>query len=577
LIKNEDYSDANMVQAMNEVFLNLVNSQYWKLIDAGDMVPGTNEAEVLLSSIKLAKSHHKAVLNDFEYVCVAMYEQVHKLSVSRSFVGDEMHRLNGFASTSWWSQRSVAAFVDSSVFNTVIMVAIVSNAVFIGMEDGFQNQDNEADAGWLIADLCFSFIFIIEFLLKFWGLRCAYFRDNWNCLDFALVLLSIGSNVLGILADVSTDVSSESRLIRVSRIFRVMRLMKLFRLLSLFRVVKAKLMRLEFSAEVAKHFQTITVLSCFIKAHMNSHREMWMFFGNDNKVDMPELARVVIDSQVQAYKAMSLAADSVQCLNRAMLEEATIMKKSTELAEHLNHIVLDARKHGVVTSREAESVLHPVRTHLKDMQTRIRQKHFGYVNRNRDSHISGHSHISGQSNVSPIRSEEAADPSPKHQTSEGSASQSQKMKQVRVEESMIGIVPSSSQPPDINHADPPLPHGKSVQSLDDGVEAIGAMATQTEGAGTTPSHWAKDGSSSYFCLPTNSHKLGREKSEAFAIGAFSSSSNDPFSSSSNEPFMSPCNQTLPNMEEGADTVGKSSGMHSSDEMGAVESLQVQDA
>jgi hypothetical protein len=380
LVANEDYTDSSMVQAMVEIFLNIVSSQYWKLIDAGEMVPGTNEANVLLASIKLAHdSSSKATLCDFEYVCYAIYAQVQRLSA----IGEESEKSGKRQSLDrfghWTGPSHVDRLVDSTGFNAFVMAAIVSNAIFIGMEDSFQNQSNEANLGWLVADLCFTFIFFMEFVLKFWSLRCQYFRDFWNVFDFGLVLLSICSNVLGIVADVSTDVSSESRLVRVARLLRVMRLMRLFRLVVLFRVFKAKLMRLEFSADVAKHLQTMTVLTCFIRAHISSQQEMLVYFGHEKKVAMAELARCMIDSQVQAYKAMALAAESVRRLDRGVLYEVNDRQKSKALAEQLNNVVHHAYKHGVITSREAETVLHPVRIHLQEMELRIREMHFGYI------------------------------------------------------------------------------------------------------------------------------------------------------------------------------------------------------
>jgi len=112
---------------------------------------------------------------------------------------------------------------------------------------------------------------------------------------------------------------------------------------------------------------------------MHSQRQILLYFGTDKQVDISELARCIIESQVQTYKAMSLAVDSVDKLNQQMLREVNCHKRSKQLAEQLDHLVHHAHKHGVITSREAESVLHPVRVHLKSMQARIREMHFGYI------------------------------------------------------------------------------------------------------------------------------------------------------------------------------------------------------
>lgn len=112
---------------------------------------------------------------------------------------------------------------------------------------------------------------------------------------------------------------------------------------------------------------------------MHSQREILCYFGTDKKVDIGELARCIIGSEVQTYKAMSLAVDSVDKLDNCMLREVNCQKMSKGLAEQLDSLVHHAYRHSVITSREARSVLHPVRLHLKEMQERIREIHFGYI------------------------------------------------------------------------------------------------------------------------------------------------------------------------------------------------------
>merc|ERR1719401_604669 len=60
--------DLPMLRAMNEAFLSILHSRYWKMIEDGDMVPGTNEAEVLVTSTKLALREAHGNLSDFKFV-----------------------------------------------------------------------------------------------------------------------------------------------------------------------------------------------------------------------------------------------------------------------------------------------------------------------------------------------------------------------------------------------------------------------------------------------------------------------------------------------------------------------------
>lgn len=82
-------------------------------------------------------------------------------------------------------------------FNAFVMLAIVANAIFIVLEEEFR-VDSRAELEWLIADVCFTVIFTVEFILKFRSLRCRYFRESWNILDFVLVITGIFSHGEGL-------------------------------------------------------------------------------------------------------------------------------------------------------------------------------------------------------------------------------------------------------------------------------------------------------------------------------------------------------------------------------------------
>mmetsp|Transcript_126735 Transcript_126735/g.224511 ORF Transcript_126735/g.224511 Transcript_126735/m.224511 type:complete len:882 (+) Transcript_126735:114-2759(+) len=409
VVANDSIIDKQMVRAMHEVFLNLMYSNYWNLIDAGEVVPGTNEADVVLTSIKLALSSTKLMLTDFENIRVIISERVqHKergaargdaANVNSSVMYESEGQAQGAAGKMTRANRSrsllqvqlptekITRLVDSTWFNTVCMVLIMSNACFIALEDNYQNETNKADLSWLIADIIFTTFFFIEFVIKYLSLGFSYFRDWWNVADFFLVIMSIIGVILGFMAAKdaaietagAADVSAEGRLVRLARVFRVMRLMRLFRLVGFFRLLKAKLTHMEFSKHVAEQMQILTILTCFIKAHMKSQKEILHYFGNGMKIDLPELARCVLESQVETYRALSLAVDCVQKLDEGMLLEVNNQKKSKALAEELEHLVQHAHLHHVITAQEAESVLDPVREHLRHMQSRIWEMHFGYV------------------------------------------------------------------------------------------------------------------------------------------------------------------------------------------------------
>ncbi|UFS98404.1 ion transporter [Nocardia huaxiensis] len=76
--------------------------------------------------------------------------------------------------------------VDSPRFQKFIVAIILVNAVSLGAETSDYLM---SAAGGLISfvDSVALLIFVIEMLLKLYAYRLGYFRDPWNCFDFAVV------------------------------------------------------------------------------------------------------------------------------------------------------------------------------------------------------------------------------------------------------------------------------------------------------------------------------------------------------------------------------------------------------
>jgi len=116
------------------------------------------------------------------------------------------------------------------LMDSVMAFVICVNAVFIGISMDF----GDTSVGWLVADSCFSLIFVTEICIKvtmfgWYGHFCGSMRFT-NCFDAALVTIDLFQLTLIIaFPDTSTkDLPSAS-------LFRVVRLVKLARLLRLFR------------------------------------------------------------------------------------------------------------------------------------------------------------------------------------------------------------------------------------------------------------------------------------------------------------------------------------------------------
>lgn len=110
-----------------------------------------------------------------------------------------------------WRKR-LAAKIECKLVQRVIVIAILINAVVLGLETershspGFQQVLKVIDLGCLT-------IFIIEILAKLTAYRLRFWRSGWNIFDFVVVSIALapGAGPLAVL--------------RAMRIFRVLRLL----------------------------------------------------------------------------------------------------------------------------------------------------------------------------------------------------------------------------------------------------------------------------------------------------------------------------------------------------------------
>ena len=112
--------------------------------------------------------------------------------------------------------------VLSQPFDVVIMLCIVLNVVVMMIDY------NGASAAYVSAleyiNLFFSAVFLVEAVLKLYGLGRQYWLESWNVFDFTIVVLSIIGFVLSQAAD---DLPIDPSFIRVLRVFRTARVLKM--------------------------------------------------------------------------------------------------------------------------------------------------------------------------------------------------------------------------------------------------------------------------------------------------------------------------------------------------------------
>lgn len=142
--------------------------------------------------------------------------------------------MSGAQLAQWSSRRhQLAGVVESKWFDSCIGLVIVINSIVLVMEtdERASCEDPESLACaekifvYAVLNTAFLIIYSVELTLKLWIYRRSFWQSQWNLFDFAIVVLSWLSEVLGgVLPAIS-----------VARIFRAVRLAKVFRVLMVYK------------------------------------------------------------------------------------------------------------------------------------------------------------------------------------------------------------------------------------------------------------------------------------------------------------------------------------------------------
>jgi NhaP-type Na+/H+ or K+/H+ antiporter len=373
--------DRDLQRVFVEVFLKLVCADYWKQIGGG-AVPNQRDGETLLLSITLALSKGESELSDYQYI--------KEFVESGNLISQKVKRSSTY-NLKHFAPEYVYRFNKSMGYNVFIMIMILISAFSSFLEEAAVDNGDYFWSGkrfWEGLEIYFCLIFIVEFLLKFWDIRWQYYSDLLNCFDFALILLGIGGIVItqvnagtvsGVDAEQGKNLTEQGRLVRGARLFRVLRLMRIMRLFRLLQRVHDRYSSRHqvHSKAVSSHMQKVMMLKAFVHAHMKAQEEFVHTFCKDEQIERPEIARVLIGSQTAVNLAIAEAVQVEQSVDKRLLMEVRIVRECTDIAENLEKFVLTAHAGGVVSSKEAASILHPLHHHLEHFYRQLRRKQRG--------------------------------------------------------------------------------------------------------------------------------------------------------------------------------------------------------
>ena len=123
-------------------------------------------------------------------------------------------------------KTALQRFIETDVFQFVVLGLIIVNAVILGAET-FSGV-KAAAGGWLAAiDRIIIYAFVVEIGLRIIAWRGAYFKNGWNIFDLLIVVVSVAAATSGLAA---------------LRAFRVLRVLRVITVIPRMRVVVSALL-----------------------------------------------------------------------------------------------------------------------------------------------------------------------------------------------------------------------------------------------------------------------------------------------------------------------------------------------
>jgi len=121
--------------------------------------------------------------------------------------------------------RAVAyRIAESTWFQWGVMVLIILNTITYTIK--WYGMDESISQTVYYLNVAFTVLYLIEAIIKLYGLRIHYFADNWNVFDFAIVIISL----INLFIDIGTGSEGESSN-GVTAIFSALRIMRCLKLL----------------------------------------------------------------------------------------------------------------------------------------------------------------------------------------------------------------------------------------------------------------------------------------------------------------------------------------------------------
>lgn len=401
--------EVEMVRAVNEAFLKLVRSEYWRQIDAGAIHP--NQASLLLRTNAhgiematcglrdfvlllqlLSKDHEPWLKEDSEEgpsdnpsferndqdvetgedmsEIVRSFSKKSRRGLRRADTLASLQQLNAMKSAIITDRLQLLA--QSFDFNLLAILLVMVNSIFLWLQ---VPQVDPTTGGlqmlWVVWTMIFSSVFILECTIRMLAFRSHFFKSGWHVMDFLFVLLS----AVVLILDILTLRGYQVPFLAVIWQFQALRSVHVFRLLPLLEQVnleryahrfRAWAKGREVSSDLLVRLQTVGLLLALSEAHCAAQEALLLFGGNGGKPSC-EVARCILESRTIVLEAMTLASEEGKTLAPEILSEMHSLRLCKQSLDHMLGFLKAAHQGGFLTMKEAETLMGPLHRRLQGL------------------------------------------------------------------------------------------------------------------------------------------------------------------------------------------------------------------
>jgi len=370
--------DVEMAIVVDRTFLNLVRGHYTKLMQSHDLRPGSNEALLLETSIRVGLSAVRGDLVDFPHVLKHAGEGEGDDDDSGQLFGQARRSLHDTSDEDHIVHEEntpFANFVEGQTFAYSMIAVIISGCLFVAVEEAVGKSGSPTV--WLVIEIIFTVIFIVEFVLRIVHYRSLYWQDPWNTLDFSLTMISVLAVAVSI--HHNGEEHANSRMLSLSRVFRVLRLL---RIVKKFHVWLSSDQDIDPALDI--QMSKIAIFRSFAFSHLQAQKDLMRYFsGNDiiDEQDEVEVGRCLLQSQTHVYSAWAEIISVQQSMGSELLDSVQNLREKKDITEGLKDFVETALADGAIGAKHAESILHTLHHQISNCLRNIHMATDGIVSK----------------------------------------------------------------------------------------------------------------------------------------------------------------------------------------------------